>query len=236
MSRFNPDTSDYITKAVFDDALSTSEIRILIVLFSSSRGYLFSSRKIGEFIGKSHTTTYRAIKKLLQLEYLIDTNGNYSLNTGRIGCFKNETGVSNMKQEGVSNMKRKCFKNETTIYINNNIKKNNKKEEEKPPNPLKGEFILCANLNTELGRNSFSEWLHHKKEIGKAYKPIGLQKLITQLGNTYKTDRELKAAIDHSISNNYQGIYAPKKNHTQKNKYDESIDEINNMIKHFEGQ
>lgn len=112
-----------------------------------------------------------------------------------------------------------------SIYKNNIQVRIDKKET--PPNPLKGEIVLPSHLNTELGRNSFIEWLEHKRQIGKSYKAIGLKKLISQLGKDYKTDLDLKHAIDHSIGNNYQGIYAGSK---KENKHYETRGEKNARI------
>lgn len=56
----------------------------------------------------------------------------------------------------------------------------------------------------------FNRWITHKKEKKSTYTPSGIMQLIKEWED--KTDQELEQAINHSISNNYQGLFAPKKN------------------------
>lgn len=56
----------------------------------------------------------------------------------------------------------------------------------------------------------FNKWLKYKKEKKSSYTPSGLEQLVKEWQD--KTDQELEQAINHSISNNYQGLFAPKKN------------------------
>jgi hypothetical protein len=55
----------------------------------------------------------------------------------------------------------------------------------------------------------FKRWFDYKKEKRSSYTLIGSLQLEKQWMN--KSDEELEEAINHSISNNYQGLFAPKK-------------------------
>jgi hypothetical protein len=55
----------------------------------------------------------------------------------------------------------------------------------------------------------FKRWFDYKKEKKSSYTLIGSLQLEKQWMN--KSDEELEEAINHSISNNYQGLFAPKK-------------------------
>ncbi len=52
------------------------------------------------------------------------------------------------------------------------------------------------------------DWLAFKKESGRAYKPKGLEALWRRL-REIPADRR-RAAVDHSMANNYQGLFEPK--------------------------
>lgn len=55
----------------------------------------------------------------------------------------------------------------------------------------------------------FERWFKYKKEKKSSYTESGKSTLINQWIS--KTDQELEEAINHSISNNYQGLFAPTK-------------------------
>ncbi len=54
-------------------------------------------------------------------------------------------------------------------------------------------------------------WLAYKKERKQAYKPIGEHMLIKRLFRDFPSEAEAVAAIEYSMSQNYQGIFAEKK-------------------------
>lgn len=80
----------------------------------------------------------------------------------------------------------------------NEIKEKENKEEE-----AKGFFVL------EYRDELFNRWIKYKKEKKSSYTEAGLSQLLKQWEG--KTDKELEEAINHSIANNYQGLFAPKK-------------------------
>jgi len=80
----------------------------------------------------------------------------------------------------------------------NEIKEKENKEEE-----AKGFFVL------EYRDELFNRWIKYKKEKKSSYTEAGLSQLLKQWEG--KTDKELEEAINHSIANNYQGLFPPKK-------------------------
>jgi hypothetical protein len=78
----------------------------------------------------------------------------------------------------------------------NNSKKENTKKD------------IVINKRDEI----LNRWFDYKKERKNRYTEIGKATLISQWSSS--TDEELEEAINYSISNNYQGLFAPKKNIT----------------------
>lgn len=122
-----------------------------------------------------------------------------------------------------------------SIYNNNIQERIDKKKRASPPpvNILDG---LSPHLNNPEGAQAITTWLEHKRQIGKTYKPMGLKTFINQVNKDYKNSSELSRAVAHSVGNNYQGLFKPKNESRHQSKYDQTIDEINSMIKHYEGQ
>jgi hypothetical protein len=54
----------------------------------------------------------------------------------------------------------------------------------------------------------FEKWFDYKREKKQSYKPIGKKALIKQW--EWATDNQIDQAIDYSISNNWNGIFAKK--------------------------
>jgi len=59
-----------------------------------------------------------------------------------------------------------------------------------------------------LREEIFNKWFQHKKEKKQSYTPSGKKELLKTWEN--KSDYELELAINHSISNNYSGIFENK--------------------------
>lgn len=76
------------------------------------------------------------------------------------------------------------------------------------------DFNLTAILNSEY-LVVLDLWLQHKKERKEKYKPTGLKTLAEKIKEDYKTVQDFESAVKHSISNNWAGIYAPKKQQPQ---------------------
>ncbi len=62
-------------------------------------------------------------------------------------------------------------------------------------------------LDTEEVQRAVQEWLDHHRAIGKPYKRPAVQ--FAKLFKQFPTSAEFIAAVDHSIANNYQGLFAP---------------------------
>ncbi len=81
--------------------------------------------------------------------------------------------------------------------------KEEEEEKEKEQEETAGFFVLS--FRDEL----FNRWVKYKKEKKSRYTNSGLSQLVKQWED--KTDQELEEAINHSIANNYQGLFPPKK-------------------------
>lgn len=72
---------------------------------------------------------------------------------------------------------------------------------------------ICEEEKIEISeefRNVILTWLKYKSEKGQSYKPTGLKTLINNLiHDTNSNDETARLWIEHSMKNNYQGIYPP---------------------------
>lgn len=88
----------------------------------------------------------------------------------------------------------------------NNIKKeSSKKEEEK-----KKEIFRLTYSSNPLRNDLFEKWIKYKKEKKSTYTPSGINQLLKDWEDVPTED--LAKAINLSISNNWQGLFPPKKN------------------------
>jgi len=62
-------------------------------------------------------------------------------------------------------------------------------------------------LNTmgKARRESFQRWMRYKSEKGQTYKPTGFKALVSKWEKV--SDERLNAAVTHSSSNNYSGLF-----------------------------
>ena len=90
-----------------------------------------------------------------------------------------------------SNINKQEFTNQESI--SNPIKKKNPWLEQWPEMP------------SEERLNIFQRWMDYKKEKNQKYTFTGFKQLCKTW--EFKTDQELENAINHSISNNYSGIF-----------------------------
>lgn len=107
-----------------------------------------------------------------------------------------------------SNNSNKDLSNKEYIY--NNISKKDKEIDE---------ILSIRDL-------IFQKWFDYKREKKQSYKPIGKQALIKTW--EWATDDQLEKAIDHSISNNWNGIFAKKEeiNNITKGKHQTNLENI----------
>lgn len=77
------------------------------------------------------------------------------------------------------------------------------------------------------------KWVEYKKEKKQIYKKIGLETLCRTILKDYPNVNDLEAAVNHSISSNYAGLYQQKtqpqqtnlsKNEQRFNKFQEAAD------------
>lgn len=87
---------------------------------------------------------------------------------------------------------------------------NNKEEvSEKDPWEVKFGLIMPEKLRTEECLAAVETWLAYKSERKQPYKRIGLSKALEAWANDFNAST-FPAAVNHSIANNYQGIFAPR--------------------------
>lgn len=119
-----------------------------------------------------------------------------------------------------NNIKQESIKQE----INKTIEVNNKGEVE---------IVEFVSFRDYL----FQTWFDYKKQKKSKYTEIGKAKLMKLWEG--KTDDQLQSAIEHSIANNYQGLFEPKNNNSviaeKKGKIQTNLENINaaqQAIKH----
>lgn len=111
----------------------------------------------------------------------------------------------------------------------NNIKQESNKQEINKAievnNSVEIEIIDFMSFRNQL----FATWFDYKKQKKSKYTEIGKNTLIKQWES--KTDDQLQMAIDHSIANNYQGLFEPKNNNPvigeKKGKIQTNLENIN---------
>jgi hypothetical protein len=86
-----------------------------------------------------------------------------------------------------------------------------KEEEEEEEKEYQEEEETILSFRDEL----FKKWFDYKKEKKSKYTQAGIKQLYANWES--KTDQELEEAINNSIANNYQGIFAPKQLHNGTN-------------------
>jgi hypothetical protein len=62
---------------------------------------------------------------------------------------------------------------------------------------------------------AFDLWLKYKKEKKQKYTKTGIQQLIKSSQQKY-TPKQFTEVVEHSISQNYSGLYEPKQDHNKK--------------------
>jgi uncharacterized protein YdaU (DUF1376 family) len=86
-----------------------------------------------------------------------------------------------------------------------------KKDTEANDSPWAVKFglTLPENLQTNECLAAVETWLAYKAERKNGYKRIGLSKALEAWANEFNAST-FPAAVNHSIANNYQGIFAPR--------------------------
>lgn len=90
-----------------------------------------------------------------------------------------------------------------------------KKVKKKPLGFAMDDVTYPDGLDTPVTRTALAEWIEYKKATGKAYKLPAVQ-LSKLLKEDWATDPgAIKAAVDHSIAQGYQGAYPPNRKDKQ---------------------
>ncbi len=91
----------------------------------------------------------------------------------------------------------------TTVQRPFNKEKESKEEESKEEKII---YSVFDNERNEI----FKKWFKYKREKKSTYTKSGIDTLVNAWSD--KTNEQLAQAVDHSIANNYQGLFEPKKN------------------------
>lgn len=100
------------------------------------------------------------------------------------------------------------------------------------------EKSIISNFDfTDNSKKAIEDWIQFKKEKNQTYKDKGLETLCKRLYQMQKENGEqyLINAINHSMANNYAGVYPeskvkPKDNSKQANKREYSQSDLNSMF------
>ena len=87
--------------------------------------------------------------------------------------------------------------------------KNKEEAAEKAQWEVKYGLLLPEKLQTDECLAAVETWLAYKSERKQPYKRIGLSKALEAWANDFNSST-FPAAVNHSIANNYQGIFAPR--------------------------
>jgi hypothetical protein len=167
-------------------------------LSSEDKGCFASNEYLAEFCGCSVTKVSLAISKLVDLGYIYLANFN-----GRQRELKSR--LSKSERQTFTKLKADIKKVKGTKVNNTSINI---------------DYIINAFAFSENAVSSINQWLSYKKEKGQTYKETGLKTLLKRLKQLYdeKGEQALIGAIEHSMANNYSGIFEPTTKKTEKPK------------------
>lgn len=167
-------------------------------LSSEDKGCFASNEYLADFCGCSVTKVSLAISKLVDLGYIYLENFN-----GRQRELKSR--LSKSERQTFTKLKADIKKVKGTKVNNTSINI---------------DYIINAFAFSENAVSSINQWLSYKKEKGQTYKETGLKTLLKRLKQLYdeKGEQALIGAIEHSMANNYSGIFEPNTKKTEKPK------------------
>ncbi len=184
--------------------LSAWAVYCVLVRYGDHERHSFPSVElIAEHIGCSVRTVQRGIQRLYKRGWLT-----LSIRPGRPTVYRlwppsgddtSDTlpviGVTPVSPRGDTSV----AKGVTPVSPEEDLKKKTKEEEVV--------IVFPPALDTEEVQRAVQEWLDHHRAIGKPYKRPATQ--FAKIFKQFPTSAEFIAAVDHSIANNYQGLYAP---------------------------
>jgi hypothetical protein len=173
----------------------------------------FSAERIANQLKEGLPSVQSAIKELEQNGYLHRFR------------FQNNKGYWEVEYELFENSTMPNIYDKSKIYINpdkENLILGNPIEENpilgKPSNISKKDLSkkeLSNTINKTNRELIFEKWFTYKKEKRQSYTPSGKNALFESWKD--KSDIELEIAINHSMSNNYIGIFEPKQQNFNNN-------------------
>lgn len=130
LKRFNTENCDVVWKAVFDDRLDKTCIRILVLLSSRKGDEIYSTRGIGVMVGTSHVSVSKALNKLIEFKYIVKTCNYYRINS-QINLLRK---VNKSVKKSLQECKLKLT--DSLTKVNTNKSKNNTNNETKNINNI----------------------------------------------------------------------------------------------------
>ncbi len=189
IERFNAVNCDMMTRAIFDDNLTVTAIRIVKLLFIIE-SKVYNCRNIATMVGMTVWPTHKALKLLVKYGYLIENNGNYTLNLASV--LKKEQDVLEKEQP--------VLEKEPNNIKTNNIK-NNKDRSSISDNSPEAPLHLRRYKNEPLKQHSPHVWLTDSSVDSLLEKMKNEQELdywISELDNSLS--KNPKAATDHYLT------------------------------------
>lgn len=196
----------FIHDALFDKVGDQIVMNVLfyLVRIADENGNVHESYSdIGKAVGYSKSTTYRCVKKLLNinaLKLLTDINRNDT-----------ETLVKRSRNEKcvISVCNIAAYKRGETLVkrSRNDTETISQEKQARNHEQNKGEIFF----EDETMNEAIKKWLKYKKERKQTYKPMGLAVLKTKLLKLSHNDGEtMMKIVEQSIANNYLGLFPLK--------------------------
>ena len=117
---------------------------------------------------------------------------------------KYENGLKPKDKQKISKVEANDNDNEECIMIMYN---DNEKIDKKSTNKKNENYDFCFDDFTEQEKESIQSWLTYKKEKRHSYTKTGLLSLRKKLLRDKNNKIDISESIEHSIANNYSGIY-----------------------------
>jgi hypothetical protein len=199
--RFNTANCDMLTRAIFDDNLTVTAIRIVKLLFIIE-SKVYNCRNIATMVGMTVWPTHKALKLLVKYGYLAEKYGDYTLNLPSVLVPK-ESVLE--KEQVVLKKEQPVLKKEQPVLEREHLVL------EKEPNNIKQ---IIKNNNTKTNNIIYppwvdeecsallDEWLANRKKMRK----LVSQSIVNHNLKPFKTSEALKPALEATVGNGWIGI------------------------------
>lgn len=194
-------------------ARQKDEVRLMaiaILNYADDDGYFFAEAELIREVQPfwSVEKIRRSIDELSKHDYLeVKKHDSYGL-IGRVVNFRKHQRIDRAKASKIKDLwnstnDRRMIDDESTLEQGN---KGTREKEQ--GNKVEFKELIPPNLDTEEFIESWNKWLQHRKETKKKMTPTAAKEQLKKLGQ-WGLPRSI-AAIAHSVSGGYQGIYEDK--------------------------